>query len=127
MRESAETISPENSCASFIASADLPAALLVETVQVEGGVHIASETWLQGLQHLCKEFGILLVVWLLSGVGSLLGDTLPGQIVSYLSFMEHYDRLVRGLIDTKDLVYFFSGLALLLFLTHRIVETARWK
>ncbi len=73
------------------------------------------------------SFGILLVVWLLSGVGSLLGDTLPGQIVSYLSFMEHYDRLVRGLIDTKDLVYFFSGLALLLFLTHRIVETARWK
>jgi ABC-2 type transport system permease protein len=73
------------------------------------------------------SFGILLVVWLLSGVGSLLGDTVFGQVVSYVSFMEHYDRLVRGLIDTRDLVYFFSGLLLLLFLTHRVVESARWK
>jgi ABC-2 type transport system permease protein len=73
------------------------------------------------------SFGILLVVWLLSGVGSLLGDTAFGQVVSYVSFMEHYDRLVRGLIDTRDLVYFFSGLLLLLFLTHRVVESARWK
>lgn len=73
------------------------------------------------------SFGILLVVWLLSGVGSLLGDTVFGQSISYLSFMEHYDRLVRGLIDTRDLVYFFSSLLLLLFLTHRVVESARWK
>jgi ABC-2 type transport system permease protein len=73
------------------------------------------------------SFGILLVVWLLSGVGSLFGDTALGQVVSYVSFMEHYDRLVRGLVDTRDLVYFFSGLVLLLFLTHRVVESARWK
>lgn len=73
------------------------------------------------------SFGILLVIWLLAGVGSLLGDTPLGQAVSYFSFMEHYDRLVRGLIDTKDLVYFFSSLVLLLFLTHRVVESARWK
>jgi len=73
------------------------------------------------------SFGILLVVWLLSGVGSLLGDTVLGQVVLYISFMEHYDRLVRGLVDTRDLVYFLSGLALLLFLTHRVVESARWK
>src|SRR5215510_9020679 len=73
------------------------------------------------------SFGILLLFWLLAGLGSLLGDTELGQAVSYLSFMEHFDHLVRGLIDTKDLVYFFSGLVLMLFLTHRVVEAARWK
>ena len=58
------------------------------------------------------SIGLLLVFWLLAGVGSLLGDTAIGQAVSYLSFMEHYDHLVRGLVDTKDLVYFVqqSGL-----------------
>jgi len=60
-------------------------------------------------------------------LGSLLGDTAIGQAVSYLSFMEHYDHLVRGLVDTKDLVYFFSSLALMLFLAHRVVDSARWK
>jgi ABC-2 type transport system permease protein len=73
------------------------------------------------------SFGILLLLWLLAGLGSLLGDTALGHIISYLSFMEHFDHLARGLIDTKDLVYFVSGLVLMLFLTHRVVEAARWR
>lgn len=73
------------------------------------------------------SFGLLLVLWLMAGLGSLLGDTTVGQAVSYLSFMEHYDHLVRGLVDTKDLVYFFSAILLMLFLTHRVVDSARWQ
>ena len=73
------------------------------------------------------SFGLLLMLWLLAGLGSILGDTVGGQFISYLSFMEHYDRLVHGLIDTKDLVYYLSGLALMLFLSHRVVDSTRWK
>ena len=73
------------------------------------------------------SFGLLLTIWLISGLGALLGDTTVGHVISYVSFMEHYDRLVRGLIDTSDLVYFGSSLILMLFLTHRVVESARWK
>lgn len=73
------------------------------------------------------SFGVLLLVWLLGGVGSVLGDNPLGHLLSYLSFIEHYDRLVRGLVDTKDLVYYLSGLVLMLFLAHRVVESQRWK
>ena len=73
------------------------------------------------------SFGLLLLLWLLAGVGTLLGDTATGEVISYLSFMDHYDHLVRGLIDTRDLVYFASALALMLFLTHRVVDSTRWK
>lgn len=73
------------------------------------------------------SFGLLLFLWLLAGLGSLLGDTTMGQIVSYISFMEHYDHLVRGLVDTKDLVYFASALTLMLFLAHRVIDSSRWK
>ena len=73
------------------------------------------------------SFGTLLTMWLIAGLGSLFGDTTAGRVISYFSYMEHYDRLVRGLIDTSDLVYFGSGLALMLFLTHRVVESTRWK
>ncbi len=41
---------------------ELPAAIIVETLQVEGGVQVASVAWLQGLERLCREFGILLIV-----------------------------------------------------------------
>jgi len=41
---------------------DLPAAVIVETVQAEGGVNVASFEWLKRLEDLCREFDILLIV-----------------------------------------------------------------
>ncbi len=41
---------------------DTPAAIIVETIQGEGGINIASKEWLQGLEHLCREFDILLII-----------------------------------------------------------------
>ncbi|MFW5845693.1 MAG: diaminobutyrate--2-oxoglutarate transaminase [Planctomycetota bacterium] len=41
---------------------ELPAAMIVETIQGEGGVNVASYEWLRKLQELCKEFGSLLIV-----------------------------------------------------------------
>jgi len=41
---------------------DLPAAIILETIQGEGGINIASTKWLESLQALCHEFGILLIV-----------------------------------------------------------------
>jgi diaminobutyrate-2-oxoglutarate transaminase len=40
----------------------LPAAVIVETVQGEGGMRAASDEWLQRLAALCRERGILLIV-----------------------------------------------------------------
>ncbi len=41
---------------------DIPAAVIVETVQGEGGINVASIGWLQQLEALCREFDILLIV-----------------------------------------------------------------
>lgn len=41
---------------------DRPAAVIVETVQAEGGVNVASTEWLRGLADLCRQHGILLIV-----------------------------------------------------------------
>lgn len=41
---------------------DEPAAVIVETVQGEGGVNVARAEWLRALDALCKERGILLIV-----------------------------------------------------------------
>jgi ABC-2 type transport system permease protein len=72
-------------------------------------------------------FGMLITIWLLGALGAVLGDTPLGNVISYLSFIEHFDRLVRGLVDTKDLVYYVSGLILMLFLAHRVMDSQRWK
>lgn len=41
---------------------DKPAAVIVETVQGEGGVNVASMKWLQGLEQLCRRHDMLLIV-----------------------------------------------------------------
>lgn len=39
-----------------------PAAYLIEVLQAEGGVNLASDEWLQALEKLAKDFGSLLIV-----------------------------------------------------------------
>ncbi|MGQ3481850.1 diaminobutyrate--2-oxoglutarate transaminase [Paenibacillus sp. TY11] len=39
-----------------------PAAIILETVQAEGGIHIAETEWLRDLRQLCDDHDILLIV-----------------------------------------------------------------
>lgn len=41
---------------------DFPAAVIVETIQAEGGVNVASFPWLQRLAELLRRHGVLLIV-----------------------------------------------------------------
>ncbi|NLC71481.1 MAG: diaminobutyrate--2-oxoglutarate transaminase [Desulfuromonadaceae bacterium] len=41
---------------------DTPAAVILETIQAEGGIHVASPEWLKGLEEICREFDILLII-----------------------------------------------------------------
>jgi len=44
----------------------------------------------------------------------------------FLSINEHYQSISRGVLDTRDAVYFLSVVALFLFLTHFILEGRKW-
>lgn len=39
-----------------------PAALIIETVQAEGGIHVFSKEWLQAVRQFCNAYDILLIV-----------------------------------------------------------------
>ena len=41
---------------------DLPAAVILETVQGEGGINAASFEWLQAIEKLCHRYGMLLII-----------------------------------------------------------------
>ena len=41
---------------------DLPAAVIVETVQGEGGLNVADDEWLRGLEALCRKHDMLLII-----------------------------------------------------------------
>ena len=69
-------------------------------------------------------FVVLLLLYVISWPAETAGSVLGGAL-KYLSVVEHFGELVKGLIDTQDIVYFLSLVALSLFLTHRSVEASR--
>ncbi len=73
------------------------------------------------------SFGILIGLWIMGATAHSVGESTLGIIANYLSISKHLDQFVKGLISTQSLTYFISMTALGLFLTHRVVESERWK
>ena len=71
-------------------------------------------------------FGVLLGLWIIGWGAEFAGGNLKA-VLQYLSITEHMDTFSRGLIDTKDLVYYGSAIALALFLTLRSLDSKRWR
>ncbi len=68
----------------------------------------------------------LLLFYVISWPAETAGP-LVGSVLRYLSLTEHFGEMVKGVVDTKDVVYFLSVIVLALFLTHRSVESVRWR
>lgn len=47
-------------------------------------------------------------------------------IVEYISTDFHFSSIARGVIDTKDLIYYFSGIYIMLLLTKTSLEGRKW-
>ncbi len=71
-------------------------------------------------------FATFLMLWIVNWIGESSGPTMQA-IVSYLSITEHLDDFVRGIIDTKHVVYYLSFITFGLFLTARSVDSERWR
>jgi ABC-2 type transport system permease protein len=71
-------------------------------------------------------FAVFLLLWVLDWNASAAGPT--GQaILNYLSITQHLDDFVKGVIDTKHLVYYASFITFGLFLTAKSVDSERWR
>lgn len=68
----------------------------------------------------------LLLLYIIAWPAQSAGEVL-GPLLRYLSLTEHFNELVKGVIDTRDIVYFLSVIVLALFLTLRSVESLRWR
>ncbi len=71
-------------------------------------------------------FGVFLFLWLVEYMGDWAGPTL-GKVVSYLSVTKHIEEFAKGVIDTKDVIYYLSFIGFGLFLSKQSLESHRWR
>ena len=71
-------------------------------------------------------FGVLLMFWVIGWSADYAGGAF-GRVLAHLSILEHNESFSRGVLDTKDVIYYLNFTALALFLTLRALETRRWK
>jgi ABC-2 type transport system permease protein len=73
--------------------------------------------------------GTLFALLVLYTIGWL-GEATQGfwaSVIRYISITDHFQDFTKGVIDTKSLIYFATILVVSLFLTHRSVESVRWR
>jgi ABC-2 type transport system permease protein len=73
-----------------------------------------------------SSFGLLILLYVISWPAEA-GGGVVWSVLKYLSLPEHFSTMVRGVIDTADIIFFLSVILLALFLTQRSVESARWR
>jgi ABC-2 type transport system permease protein len=71
-------------------------------------------------------FVTLLLFLVLTWVASS-GSGTWQSVLSYLSFSQHFEDLTRGILDTKDVVYYLSFSFFGLFLAHSVIQSRRWR
>lgn len=67
-----------------------------------------------------SSFGLLLLLWIMER-----GGTQSDSVTSYLSLLNHFAPLLRGIINTTDLVYFVLFIATFLTLSIRQMDSQR--
>jgi ABC-2 type transport system permease protein len=71
-------------------------------------------------------FAVCLLLWVLDWVTSYALST-AAKVVAYLSVLAHFEPFSKGVIDTKDVIFYVTMIFFGLFLTARSVESTRWR
>ncbi len=71
-------------------------------------------------------FFVCLLLWLLSWFTAF-DATGWAQVVNYLSIVTHFDSFAKGVLDTRDVVFYLSMIFFALFITSRSMESLRWR
>jgi ABC-2 type transport system permease protein len=70
--------------------------------------------------------GLLILFWFMDRSGDFAGKYGAG-IIKQLSLFHHYFRFGRGVIDTRDLIYFISIITACMLLTFLSLQSRHWK
>ncbi|HEY5123691.1 MAG TPA: ABC transporter permease subunit [Ignavibacteria bacterium] len=98
--------------------------IFISALYINIGIFISSLTENQVIAFIIS-FLIILILFLFNKILVFIPSPLVSTI-EYLSSDYHYLNIAKGVIDTRDLVYFISGIYIMLLLTKTSLERRKW-
>jgi ABC-2 type transport system permease protein len=71
-------------------------------------------------------FAVCLLLWVLDWV-SAYETAAWAKVIGYMSVITHFEPFSKGVLDTKDIIFYLSMIFFGLFLTARSMESLRWR
>jgi ABC-2 type transport system permease protein len=73
------------------------------------------------------SYGALLAFWFLGWAVDPNSGRKIADVLTELSIIQHLDSFIKGVIDTKDVIYYVLFIFTCVFLTARVLESKRWR
>ena len=70
---------------------------------------------------------VVMLFLFVSAAGGLATSQNVQEVVSYVSVLDHVDEFGRGVVDSRRLVFYLSGVAFFLFAAARLLEERKWR
>ena len=99
--------------------------LLLASCYVGMGVLFSSMTENQIVAG-ALTFAAGLFFWLINWASQSAGPVWS-DFLDYLSLIQHYNNFSQGILDSTDVIFYFSFVGLSLFFTHRVLDSYRWR
>ncbi|MEK6579214.1 MAG: hypothetical protein AABZ55_08305, partial [Bdellovibrionota bacterium] len=99
--------------------------LLLSSCYLSLGIFFSSMTENQivaGALTFASGLFFWLVSWATQAAGPVWSD-----ILNHLSLISHYNNFGQGVLNTTDIFYYLSFIGFGLFLTHRVLDSFRWR
>ncbi|MEM2376748.1 MAG: ABC transporter permease, partial [Sulfolobales archaeon] len=119
---------PEDPIDFYLVGSTFLGIAILGLAHISAGVLASSLTKYQvtaGMLSFAFSLTLFLISFLKYSLGNL--QDWRGELISYICQIEHMEDYVRGLLDTKTIVYYIGLSAIFIFLTVRVLETQRWK
>lgn len=73
------------------------------------------------------SYGALLAFWFLGWAIDPNSGKKMADVLTEFSIIQHLDNFIKGVIDTRDVVYYVLFIFTCVFLTTRVLESKRWR
>lgn len=89
------------------------------------GLFCSSLSGNQIISALLSVLGILFL-WMVTWGGHLNSNFAVAEVFTYIGITSHFERILRGLIGTQDMIYYGSFVGVFIFLTMKSLSRRNW-